>query len=105
QFLADTSHELRNPLTVIRGNLDLLQRDLDPETRRECATEAREEAARMSRLVADLLFLSQAEADRTIHQQPLRLDALLADVVERMRPLLDGRALEVSPLDATTING
>ena len=33
-FLADASHELRGPLTVIRGNLDLLQMDL-PETERQ----------------------------------------------------------------------
>ena len=54
QLLADTSHELRNPLTVVRTDLDLLGRDLDRDTRQEVAAEAAEEAERMSRLVADL---------------------------------------------------
>src|SRR3712207_9358114 len=43
QLLADTSHELRNPLTVIRTNLDLLRRDLDPATREEVVAETRSE--------------------------------------------------------------
>lgn len=105
QFLADTSHELRNPLTVIRGNLELLQRDLDPATRLECASEAREEAARMSRLVDDLLFLAQADAGQAIRHHPFRLDRLVEEVAERLRPLAKDRGLEVGPLDAATISG
>lgn len=105
QFLADTSHELRTPLTVIRGNLELLQRELDPQTRLECATEAQEEAARMSRLVDDLLFLAQADAGQAIRHRPFRLDLLVAEVAERMRPLARSHHLEVGPLDLTTING
>src|SRR6185295_18827247 len=61
QLLADTSHELRNPLTVVRTDLDLLGRELDAETRQEVAAEAAEEAERMSRLVADLLYLTREE--------------------------------------------
>src|SRR5262249_44720672 len=45
QFLADTSHELRNPLTVIRGNLGLLRQDLDSESRMVAVLEAEAEAA------------------------------------------------------------
>src|SRR5207247_1139162 len=44
QFLADTSHELRNPLTVIRGNLGLLRQDLDSESRMVAVLEAEAEA-------------------------------------------------------------
>jgi signal transduction histidine kinase len=105
QFLADTSHELRTPLTVIRGNLDLLQRDLDAQTRLECATEAQEEAARMSRLVDDLLFLSRSAADQTIRHERFHLDELALEVAERMRPFARGCTLEVGPLEAATVNG
>ena len=44
RLLADTSHELRNPITIIRGNLALLRREGVPEaTRREAVVEAEEE--------------------------------------------------------------
>jgi signal transduction histidine kinase len=66
EFLADTSHELRNPLTVVRSNLELLAMDLPPTDRRESLREASEEVARMSRLVADLLFLAEADAQEAI---------------------------------------
>ena len=63
RLLADTSHELRNPITIIRGNLALLRREGVPEsTRREAVVEAEEEAARMGRLVGDLLLLARADA-------------------------------------------
>src|SRR5205807_9496384 len=63
RLLADTSHELRNPITIIRGNLALLKREGVPEaTRREAIIEAEEESARMGRLVGDLLLLARADA-------------------------------------------
>ncbi|MHB0871298.1 MAG: histidine kinase dimerization/phospho-acceptor domain-containing protein, partial [Chloroflexota bacterium] len=62
EFLADASHELRGPLMVIRGNLDLLKLDLPEAERQECAREACEEVDRMSHMVSDLLFLAQVDA-------------------------------------------
>ncbi len=61
QLLADTSHELRNPLTVLSTDLDLLRKDLTPEERDEVVCEAQATVARMTRLVSDLLMLSRAE--------------------------------------------
>ena len=66
QLLADTSHELRNPLTALTGNLDILQQDLEPEERLETVLEAKQQAAHMNRLVSDLLLLARADADRSL---------------------------------------
>jgi signal transduction histidine kinase len=57
RFIQDASHELRNPLAVIRTNIDvaLANPDPDPEELRRTAAVVERTAARMSRLVDDLL--------------------------------------------------
>jgi two-component system, OmpR family, sensor kinase len=81
EFLADTSHELRNPLLAVRGNLELLDMIDDPEAREECLREARQQVERMSRLVNDLLSLAQVEAGLLIEPKPMDLAALAARTV------------------------
>lgn len=105
QLLADTSHELRTPLTVIRGNLELLRRELDPDLRAECLAEAESEAARMSRLVGDLLFLAQADARLALRLAPIRLDELVCQTVALVGPQATDRRLEIGALDETIVEG
>jgi signal transduction histidine kinase len=81
EFLADTSHELRSPLTVVLANLNLLRRDLDPHERELSVDEATSEAQRMRRLINELLLLAQADAARVIARAPLRLDELVTEAV------------------------
>jgi heavy metal sensor kinase len=105
QLLADTSHELRNPLTVIRTNLDLLGRDLDEETRREVAAETEEEAERMSRLVADLLFLARQEATAPAERAPFHLDALARDVVEQFQQISPDHSIALTNAEPLVVRG
>lgn len=81
QFLADTSHELRSPLTVVLANLNLLRRDLDQHERDLSVGEATAEAQRMRRLVNDLLLLAQEDAAQVIAQAPVQLDAVIEEIV------------------------
>jgi two-component system OmpR family sensor kinase len=69
-FLSDAGHELRTPITIIRGHLELM--DEDPEQRRETVALLMDELDRMSRLVDDLLLLARAG----------RPDFLRAEVVD-----------------------
>ena len=105
RLLADTSHELRNPLTVVRTDLDLLGRDLDPDTRQEVAAEAAEEAERMSRLVADLLYLTREEHAERGPSEPVRLDRLAADVVERLQQVAPDHEVRVVEAEPVTVPG
>lgn len=92
RFVSDASHELRTPLTTIRGNVDLLEKMWrqnaqggtaleDPEKiamSLEAMHDISGEAARMSRLVNDLLSLARADAGQQMIKEPL----LIRDIVE-----------------------
>ena len=99
RLLADTSHELRNPITIIRGNLALLRRDnLAEASRREAAVEAEEEAARMGRLVGDLLLLARADAGElpAFNRERVDLSDLAREVVDQFRTLAEPRQMSLN---------
>ncbi len=64
RFVADASHELRNPLAIIQTNIDVGLADPDPsgERLRRAALVVRRASGRMSRVVDDLLALARLEA-------------------------------------------
>jgi two-component system, OmpR family, phosphate regulon sensor histidine kinase PhoR len=79
-FVANASHELRSPLTVISGYLDALSDDekLDP-TWNTPVLEMRRQAERMSGIINDLLELSKLETgERTQDEQPVDVAGMLA---------------------------
>ncbi|MCS7061807.1 MAG: ATP-binding protein [Anaerolineae bacterium] len=90
RFVADVSHEMRTPLTVIRGNVDLLRAMgcADKESLDAIAGET----DRMTRLVSDLLLLSQADAGMLpMHCEPINVAPLVADVARSGAIMADGR--------------
>lgn len=79
-FVANASHELRSPLTVISGYLETLSHDpaLDPELAAPIA-EMRRQAERMNTILRDLLELSRLEAtDQEVRGEPIDVAGLLA---------------------------
>ena len=70
RFIADASHELKTPLTVILANLDVLQAHQSEPLRDNARwlDSSRDEAERMRGLVEDMLFLARADAgqDKTV---------------------------------------
>jgi signal transduction histidine kinase len=90
--VADVSHELRSPLTAIRGNLDLLRRGgVDNNAERDASITAIDsESARMQRMVQDLLLLAHADAGVGIQKETVELDTLLLDIYRQARLTASG---------------
>jgi len=107
RFVADVSHELRSPLTAIRGNLDLLRRNMeqDAETREIAIKAIDSEAARMQRLVQDLLLLAQADAGVQIEKHKVELDTLLLDVFRQTRLTAAGIKVSLGAEDQAQVMG
>ena len=98
QFAADASHELRSPLTVLGGFVDVLARgELGrTESGRRTLTAMRGEVDRLSRLATDLLLLSQIEAGgASLAPRPMDLADLVEDVGEAARVMATGQTVVV----------
>lgn len=87
-FVADASHELRTPVAVIRGNVELLRGGrLEPSGAEESLEMIEHEAVRMGRLLDELLALARLESGTTRAFQPLELRTLVDEVAARARAL------------------
>ena len=86
QLVADASHELRTPLTSVRTNIEVLAGDraLPADERRRLLSDVVEQLGEMTMLISELIELARAE-QHTAEPEDVRLDLLVADVVERAR--------------------
>jgi signal transduction histidine kinase len=87
RFVDDAGHELRTPITIVRGHLELL--DDDPAERRKTLALVQEELDRMQRIVTDLLTLAKAERPDFLVLEPVELEPLTDDLLEKARALGD----------------
>jgi two-component system, OmpR family, phosphate regulon sensor histidine kinase PhoR len=93
-FVANVSHEMKTPLTVIHGFLETLE-DALPDLPQEQALSfirmAQQQSVRMQRLVEDLLTLSALETDTPTPEEPVDMRNLLDIVLIETRALSSGR--------------
>ncbi len=88
RFLDDAGHELRTPITIVRGHLEVLD-PADPADVRETVALVDDELDRMNRIVSDLLLLARAEQPRFVRLQPVDVAALTTEVFDKVRRLGD----------------
>lgn len=118
RFVSDASHELRTPLTTIRGNVDLLEKmwrqteasastSLEDPEKLSMSLEAMRdisgEAARMSRLVNDLLALARADAGQTMSKEPVLIQEIAEAAARKAQHL--PRTAEWVTGDLTVLDG
>lgn len=87
RFLDDAGHELRTPITIVRGHLELMGED--PAEQRETVGLVTDELDRMSRLVDDLLTLAHAERLDFLDREPVELADLTDELVAKASALGD----------------
>jgi two-component system OmpR family sensor kinase len=93
RFTADASHELRSPLTAMRGELEVaLRRERDASEYRQTLESTLEEVIRLSRITEDLLVLARSDSDV---MQPsfeqVDLGPVIDRIAERLRPVAVGK--------------
>ena len=79
EFVADASHDLRGPLTVLKGNLDLLKRYLVEREHVESLDAMGREIERMTNIANDLLLLAEVESGQMDQQETVSLKEILME--------------------------
>lgn len=96
QVIADVAHELRHPLAVMKGRLDLVQ-DGKVELAPEELLPLQDEVIRMTRLVSDLRDLSLAEVGGlSLHLERMVLGGLLRRLAENLEPVAEDRGVTLT---------
>ncbi|NLY74355.1 MAG: PAS domain-containing protein [Firmicutes bacterium] len=108
-FVANVSHELKTPLTSIKGFVEtLLDSDLnDKETLRKFMTIISQEADRLNNLIHDLLDMSKLESGQTeLRRKHLDLEALIDSIILSVANRIEAKQLKLKKdLQAKTILG
>lgn len=104
-FLADSSHVLRTPLAVLRGNVDLLDDGSGDAERREALGHVRAALEHMARTVGGLLLLARDDDSATGDWSIVDLTRLVAEVVEQARATTSALALVLEPGPTIEVSG
>jgi two-component system sensor histidine kinase CreC len=108
EYVQNLTHELKSPLSAIRGAAELLQEEMPPREQARFIANIRNEAERIARIVDRMLELARLENRREKPEmEPVELSAVVRTVAERYEPLLAGKEirLEISVPDRLTLEG
>lgn len=86
QLLDDVGHELRTPITITRGHLEIMDSQ-NPEAVNETRALLLDETDRMGRLVEDLILLAKARRPDFVHRMPVELSDLTDEAFAKARAL------------------
>jgi two-component system sensor histidine kinase CreC len=96
EYVQTLTHELKSPLSAIRGAAELLQEPMPDDRRLRFVANIRDESARIQDLVDRLLELSSIEKRRWLTEvQRVAVDELIGEVVKSLTPVTDARGVRV----------
>lgn len=99
EFVANVTHELKTPLTSISGFVETLQdgADENPEIRRKFLDIIAVEAARLKRLINDILVISDIESGREVNSdRDINVREVIGNIVDFLQPQIEAKNLEVT---------
>lgn len=108
RFIDDAGHELRTPITIVRGHLEVVDA-ADPADVTSTVALVDDELERMNRMVSDLLLLAHSEQPSFLRPAPVDVGVLTAETFEKLSRLADrefelqATASLVATLDAQRI--
>jgi signal transduction histidine kinase len=83
-FVADASHELKTPLTLVRADAEVLSRGLTEPDQQELVDDLLGETDRMNAVLSDLLLLTRLDAGKlTVSREPFSLTMVAIETAER----------------------
>jgi len=106
QLVADASHELRTPVTSLRTNIEILQRQaqsMDPEEHQRLLSDVVEQIEELTLLMNDLIDLARGEEPRA-DAEDTRLDLVIGEVVDRAHRRAQATPFQVE-LEPTIVAG
>jgi two-component system sensor histidine kinase MprB len=106
QLVADASHELRTPVTSLRTNIEILQRQaqsMDPEEHQRLLGDVVEQIEELTLLMNDLIDLARGEEPRA-NVEDTRLDLVVSEVVDRAHRRAQATPFQVE-LEPTIVAG
>lgn len=84
-FINDAGHELKTPITIIRGHLELM--DADPQSQQETVELVIDELDRMNRLVEDLALLAKSERPDFLQIETIELTSFVTELFSKLQKL------------------
>jgi len=95
-FIADASHELRSPLTVILTNIELVMGNGSEtvDSQKRWLSSVKDESLRMSKMVNDMLQLARADANQEVmEKKSFELSKILTNAFDSLEPVAKGKNL------------
>jgi two-component system OmpR family sensor kinase len=91
RFISEASHELRTPITICRGHLEVLGPNPERERVQEAIDVVIDELGRLGRMVEDMTTLARVDDPAFLRSREIALDDFMEEVGVKAEPLLDGR--------------
>lgn len=95
EFVANVTHELKTPLTSIKGFAETLKFVDDNETKNRFLDIINDESERLTRLINDILLLSDMESSKSLKKEDVDVNHIIKDVCDMMRASADKKNIKI----------